>query len=259
MKFLTEQYFDDYLSLLKVDVKAAFEQLRAQAWTLEQLRFYTAVSVISSSRIEGETLEMDSYLKHKLSNVEYLPELVEKPNDLFAAYELARSNALTPSNFYAAHGIATQHLLPATRRGAVRQGNMLVIDQQTGRVQYEAAPSSIVKEELEQLWKELDLLLAKELTVEQVFYYASLMHLVLVNIHPFDDGNGRSARLLEKWFLASKLGEKAWYISSERYYYQNLQAYYHNLARVGFSYDELNYEKCLPFLLMLPQAVAAAS
>jgi Fic family protein len=28
-------------------------------------------------------------------------------------------------------------------------------------------------------------------------------------------GNGRTARLLEKWFLAEKLGAKAWFVESE--------------------------------------------
>ena len=37
---------------------------------------------MTSSRIEGEQLEVDSYVKHKMLNVEYLPELTEKPNDL---------------------------------------------------------------------------------------------------------------------------------------------------------------------------------
>ncbi|MBL0098191.1 MAG: Fic family protein [Bacteroidetes bacterium] len=35
-----------------------------------------------------------------------------------------------------------------------------------------------------------------------------MIHLVFVKIHPLNDGNGRSARLIEKWFLAQKLGKK---------------------------------------------------
>ncbi len=52
--------------------------------------FYTSVAVISSSRIEGEQMEIDSYIKHKLQDIEYLPELVEKPNDLYNAYLFAK-------------------------------------------------------------------------------------------------------------------------------------------------------------------------
>lgn len=93
-----------------------------------------------------------------------------------------------------------------------------------------------------------------ELKVEEAFY-ASLIHLVFVKIHPFNDGNGRTARLLEKWFLASQLGEKAGYIPSELYYYNSLKAYYLNLARIGLFYEQLKYQKGIPFLLMLPQSL----
>jgi len=137
----------------------------------------------------------------------------------------------------------------------VRTGNMLIMDQQTNRIQYEAALASMVTREFMRFWDELAELINATLSGEEVFYYAALIHLVFVKIHPFNDGNGRTARLLEKWFLASKFGEKAWYIGSEYYYYQNLQAYYNNLARIGLFYEELKYEKGLPFLLMLPNAL----
>jgi hypothetical protein len=51
------------------------------------------------------------------------------------------------------------------------------------------------------------------------------------------------------------LDEKAWYIASENHYYNNLQAYYQNLAYVGLFYEDLDYTKSIPFLLMLPKAL----
>lgn len=217
--------------------------------------FYTSVSVMSSSKIEGERLEIDSYVKHKLLDVEYLLNLTEKPNDLYNAYLFAKENGLSTDSFLQAHRLITAHLLPPSGRGVLRTTEMLVMEHNTGRIQYEAAPQRSVSALYGQLSQEIDELLKAELSLQEVFYYAAFIHLVFVNIHPFADGNGRIARLLEKWFLAEKLGEKAWLIQSEQYYYRQVANYYKNLAALGTFYDTLHYQRAIPFLLMLPQSL----
>jgi hypothetical protein len=59
----------------------------------------------------------------------------------------------------------------------------------------------------------------------------------------------------EKWFVAQMLGEKAWFIQSELNYYKNINDYYKNLNRLGMFYEQLDYSKAMPFLLMLPQSI----
>ena len=130
-----------------------------------------------------------------------------------------------------------------------------MMEHKTGKIQFEAASLSIVAKHYSQLWKEIDQLINQNLTIEEVFYYASYIHLTFVNIHPFGDGNGRISRLLEKWFLAEKLGPRAWFIKSEKYYYKNINSYYKNLARLGMFYEDIDYDKSIPFLLMLPQSL----
>ncbi|GIZ16581.1 Fic family protein [Capnocytophaga catalasegens] len=108
---------------------------------------------------------------------------------------------------------------------------------------------------MEKLFHDIDVLIKKKPFLEEIFYFASFIHLIFVKIHPCNDGNGRTARLLEKWFLAQKLGEKAWFIQSEKMYFNNHHNYYQNIRKLGLEYTELDYSEALPFVLMLPTSL----
>src|SRR5436190_16913835 len=117
MKFITDKYLVDYRKNLSVDIPTALAQLDKIGLTPQSFTFYTSVAVISSSKIEGEQMEIDSYVKHKMQDIEYLPELVEKPNDLYKAYLFANQHQLSLENFLQTHIILSQHLLPQKWRG----------------------------------------------------------------------------------------------------------------------------------------------
>ena len=120
-----------------------------------------------------------------------------------------------------------------------------------GRIEYVAASPYEVEYEMKKFYSDIAILLKTKLSIEEVFYFASLIHLIFVKIHPWNDGNGRTARLIEKWFLAQKLGDKAWFIQSEKMYYNQHNAYYKNIRLLGLEYTALDYSQALSFILML--------
>ena len=256
LKIIPADLLEAYeLSVVNFQLHDKFNALTDAEISTDTFSFYTSVSAITSSRIEGEQMEVDSYLKHKMLNIEYLPNLVEKPNDLYKAYLFAQENELTNTLFLQAHSLLATHLLPANKQEVYRTGSMVVMEHKTGRIQFEAAPFNEVKDLVSLLWNDIEELKKDSLSTTEVFYLAAFIHIVFVNIHPFEDGNGRAARILEKWFIAEKLGKKAWYLQSELNYYTYVNEYYNNLNRLGVFYEELDYSKALPFLLMLPNAL----
>jgi len=217
--------------------------------------FYASVASVFSSKIEGEAIELDSYLRHRFLQGSYQPDYTRKVDDLNAAYQFARENNLSLKNLLKAQALLTKNLLPAGRRGKIRQGHEIIVDAR-GRIEYTAADAAIVRAETEKLFADIALLLSSTLTPEESLYAAAMIHLIFLKIHPFEDGNGRTARLLEKWFLSEKVGETAWYIPSERFYFEHLNDYYRNV-HIGQGYESLQFDRCLPLLLMLPAALSS--
>lgn len=243
-----------YKNSFNQSLQQKFELLHDSELSIETFSFYTSVSAVFSSKIEGENIELDSYIKHKRLGAHFLPDYTRKTDDLYDAYIFAQKNNLTAQTLEKAHALLTNHILQESHQGKFRTGNMFVITKD-GKVEYVAAAPDAVRSEMKKLHEDLDQLLTAELTFEESFFFASMLHLVFVKIHPFEDGNGRTSRLLEKWFLAQKLGVRAWFIQSERNYYQQHQTYYNNIRRLGLEYDTLNYTEALPFLQMLPDAI----
>ena len=216
---------------------------------VDYFQFYNSISSVYSSKIEGEEIDFDSYFKHKFLNVNYQLDYTRKSDDLFNAYEFIFKNSLNLPNLKFVHAILTSNLLPSSLQGFIRTNPMFVVNSDD-RIDYVAAEPGKLNEELIKLFDDIETLLFADLSKAEILYFASYIHLTFVKIHPFQDGNGRSARLLEKWFLIEKLGEKATAIQLEKHYYLNLQDYYRNLKRLGVDYEFIDYKKAFEFLMM---------
>lgn len=251
---LFNELLPDYLEKVSNGLKEAFDALEDAEISTDAFSFYTSVASVFSSKIEGEAIELDSYIKHKKFGIEFSPDYTKKIDDLYEAYTFAKTHALNEGNIRKAHALLSKNMLTQSKQGNYRTQNMYV-STPDGRIAYVAASPFDVESEMKKFYTDLALLLERKMTVAEVFFFASLIHLVFVKIHPWNDGNGRSARLIEKWFVAQKLGEKAWFLQSEKMYYQQQQTYYSNIRLVGLEYKNLDYSHALPFLLMLPNAV----
>lgn len=249
LKILTSKLLNAFTDNVKESPLDKLNKVEKLDLPVDYFQFYKSVSSVYSSKIEGEDIDFDSYFKHKFLDVKFKPDYTRKADDLYAAYDFIDKQRLNLKNVQKAHAILSSKLLPKSQQGFIRTNPMFVINSDD-KIEYVAAGPEIVKDELDKLFADIDLLLKTGLNDFEIFYFAAQIHLVFVKIHPFQDGNGRTARLLEKWFLIEKIGEKATAVQLEKNYYTKINDYYSNIKRLGLEYEDLDYDKGLDFLLM---------
>ena len=247
---LLEHFKTQVSSLLEI----FYASLKDAELSGEHFSFYTSVSSVYSSKIEGEEIDLDSYIKHKKFGIAFQPDYTKKIDDLYAAYKFAENNRLGKTSIEQAHQLLSQHFLSSTYQGKLRNQNMYVTTSE-GKIEYIACQPMHLVEEMQKFYADLELLLQTPLDLKESFFFAAMIHLVFVKIHPWTDGSGRTARLLEKWFLAEKLGSQAWFLQNEKYYYDHHHAYYKNIRLLGLEYEGLEWGKAMDFLLMLPRSL----
>lgn len=221
-KILTDKLLSAYSKAVKESPVSKMNKIKKVEMPVDYFQFYKSISSVYSSKIEGEDIDLDSYFKHKFLNVKFKADYTKRADDLFSAYDFIENHNLTLENVKKAHLIVSKNLLPKRQQGLIRNNPMFVINRDD-KIEYVAANPETVKSELDKLLHDIELLQYADLNAFEGFYYSSLVRLVFVKIHSFQDGNGRTARLIEKWFLMEKLGEKAISIQLEKNYYKKNQ------------------------------------
>jgi len=255
LKLISTEYLEEYSNKVGVDLFEIFNKLEIKnQFSLEDFEYYIISSSLYSSKIEGNTLDANSFFRSRGKKTSPKKKEVEEIETLMEAYKFASENKLNRTNFLKSHAILSKTFLPTKERGVLRKEQVGVRDSKTLRPVYLAVEPEFLKVEFDKFFDDIDELLKRDLNHTEIFYFASMLHIWLAQIHPFTDGNGRATRLLEKWFLVSKLGKSAWSINSEKYYWDNRPGYYQNIS-LGYNYYALFWERCIPFLLMLPKAI----
>ena len=249
LKIIPNTLFDTFRKSIDFDLAKAISAKSNEQIPFDYFNFYNSISAVYSSKIEGEAVEVDSYMKHRFLKVKYEPDYTKRADDLTAAYEFIATKKLSKKNALKAHTIISKHLLAKSQRGKIRANPMFVLNEED-RIEYVACEPYKVEKEWTKLFHDVKLLLKTDLSTAAIFYYAAFIHLIFLKIHPLQDGNGRIARLIEKWFLLRKLGKEATAIELEKNYYRNKPIYYNNIRVLGLDYELLEYDKALNFLLM---------
>lgn len=252
MRIIERKYLDIYKKSIGNEIPKLIKEFEFSK-NRGGFEYLTKASAVYSSNIEGNSIDLNSYMNYEMNKDKFKAgKEIEEIEDLIEAYEFAQKNKLNEKNVLNCHKIFSDTLLIRSKRGKYRIEQVGVFGK--SGLAYMAIEPEFVENEMKTFFQDLNELILTDQNEIEVFYFASLIHLRFAHIHPFRDGNGRAARLIEKWFITEKLGRDFWKISSEEYYKKN-QARYYETINLGVNYYELNYDKCIGFLEMLPNCL----
>ena len=186
LQIIPTDLLETYLKQVPKTLQASFDALEDAEISTDTFSFYVSVSSVYSSKIEGEKIELDSYIKHKKFGIQFLPDYTKKIDDLYNAYAFAKASQLNPKKISEAHKLLSKHIVAKNWQGKFRNHNMYVTTPD-GRIEYVAASPNEVEAEMEKFHNDIEILLKTKLSIEEVFFFASLIHLVFVKIHPWND------------------------------------------------------------------------
>jgi Fic family protein len=212
----------------------------AEPWAGALRRLATAEATVGSTSIEGYGASVEDTVEILAGRP--AADVSEETQRVIAAYgqAMSRITALSddPHFEWTAQTILELHFLvcfpqPGARPGRMRDGPV-VVTRGPGREPYRPPTSSAVP----QLMNELAEWLRAGDTGRHPIVRAAMAHLNLVSIHPFRDGNGRVARVVQSLVLAREGLLRPEVVSIEPYLSRNTRLYYAALERVqGLEYD----------------------
>ena len=214
------------------------------AYMGELRRHAIALSVHYSTRIEGNTLtleQVESLLRGRqiAAPVSQQQEALNYREAMQYAQVVANapSPRISEETVKTIHFLVTKSLPGGYNPGQYRFVQNFVINSATQRPLFRPPSPDRVQPLMEEYVQWLN-------TPREglpPYYRAALAHLNFVAIHPFDDGNGRTARILEALVLYLAGNRSQELVSLEAYFGRDTQGYYRAIAAsLGPAYDPQN-------------------
>ncbi|PIU24029.1 hypothetical protein COT12_03210 [Candidatus Berkelbacteria bacterium CG08_land_8_20_14_0_20_39_8] len=197
------------------------------------------VSSHSSTSIEGNPLPLTDVKKIIKNRPENLRDSEKEVINYNQALEVLDADIRNNSTIFSldlilkTQKVVTSELINDFNSGKIRQQPVFVNDPITRKVIYLPPDHKDVKSLLDDLIKYIT---SNKNQIDPLIL-AGIFHKQFVTIHPFIDGNGRTARLITKVLLADMGLSTFNLFSFENYYNQNVSKYFENVGIRGNYYD----------------------
>lgn len=132
------------------------------------------------------------------------------------------------------HRLTTYKIVPDSEQGELRTVQVVIRNKATGEVIFRPPPWAAVTNQLDEFLGWINNPEARE---HHPVLRAGITHWELARIHPFTEGNGRTARAMALLVLFREGFDVKRFFSIEQYFDQNPHDYYQALQKAGQSHD----------------------
>lgn len=144
--------------------------------------------------------------------------------------KMERPVVYTEETYKSLHRMAVRRLLPEDQAGEYRKVQVAIKNSRTGETTFMPPPAVEVPFQTEDFFYWLN---SEEGRMHHSVLRAGITHYELVRIHPFVDGNGRTARGMATLVLHAEGYDVKRFFSLEEYFDRDAARYYQALASVG--------------------------
>ncbi len=211
------------------------KQVIPEVVLLEQQNEARSLSTYASTSIEGNPLsltEVKRLVKGSPAQLRRTEREVVNYNQVLTWLSESKGARLDVALLLRMHAGVMDGLLPAHQTGRFRREPVVVHEPRTGDIIF-LPPDH---DDVPRLVDELLAFLVENQTLDALIL-AGLLHRQLALIHPFMDGNGRTARLATHHLLGGLGLRLATLFSFENYYNQNVSRYFRQVGAFGNYYE----------------------
>lgn len=149
--------------------------------------------------------------------------------------------------------LVTYRLVPAENSGKLRETQVVVKDEATGEITFRPPPAVEVLFLLDDFFAWLN---SREGRSVHPVLRAGITHYALVGIHPFIEGNGRTARALATLVLFAEGYDIKKLFSLEEYFDRDAATYYEVLQKISGQTEEIGARDLTPWLEYFTKGMA---
>jgi Fic family protein len=195
-----------------------------------ELSFTQAEGVLEGKKIVAGERDIQEVINYR-NVLKYLDEVLEGISGKRALHYSER-------HILSIHGLAVEKIVPEEQRGKFRKVQVILRNAQTGEVVFRPPPAPEVPYLIDEL---LGWLNSKEGQEVHPVLRSAIAHYAIASIHPFTEGDGRTARGLATLILFAEGYDIKRLFSLEEYFDKNAYEYYDSLRKTDLT-NEASFE-----------------